>query len=479
MGFWTPTPRQKVFMKRGEWEALFGGAAGPGKTDALVMMAARNVGNSNYHGLILRRTFPQMQEIIDRTRTYYPIIDDSARYSEKDHRWYFSTGATINLGHMQHESDKFSYHGHEYGGIFFDELTQFTEGQYLYMFSRCRSTDPTIRPMVRCTSNPGNVGHEWVKNRFVTITEPGKTYVDPTTGLSRCFIPAKLADNPYLVENDPDYIQRLMLLPPNDRLRYLEGIWDTFEGQVFAELNTEIHKIDPFDIPPEWKRYRCFDWGYSSPFTVQWFAVDYDGRLYLYREWYGAQKDEIKRKHVGLKMNASEIARGIFEREREEKEKGIKVAPGPADPAIWSKRRDAKSGVVGPSVADEMMSEGITWLKADNDRILGKQQFHTRLALDENGHPNIYIFSDCEHWWRTLPMLREDPSNPEDVDHEDAEDHDYDCTRYMCMFRPMRPRVKPRSEVGTFAHERNKYIKAKRYALSRGVSISQAYGMVR
>jgi hypothetical protein len=269
-----------------------------------------------------------------------------------------------------------------------------------------------------------------------------------------------------------------MQLPEIEKMRLLHGIWDAFEGQVFVELNRDVHGCEPFDVPLDWKRYRVFDWGYSAPASVQWWAIDYEGHKYLYREWYIAKKDEQRNSYVGLKLTASEIARGIMEREENERKMGARIMPGPADPSIWNKRRDPKSGIIGPSVSDEMQAEGISWLKADNDRILGKQQVHAHLALDDKGQAQFHVFNDCDHWWRTMFLIHEVAKNIEDVDTE-QEDHIYDTTRYFMMFKPIQPRRKLKSEVGTFAYERKKYIKAKQYAINHGVSMNQAYGMVR
>jgi hypothetical protein len=374
---------------------------------------------------------------------------------------------------MQHEHDKYNHRGQQYQYAGFDELTEFSITQYLYIFSRVRSPhDRSIIPMVRSASNPGDIGHGWVKERFITITDPEKTYIDPETGLSRIYIPGLLEDNPYIFKNDPDYENRLKALPEIDYKRLRYGIWDAFEGQVFGELNKDVHSYNPKDlqIPPEWHKFRSFDWGYATPGVIGWWAVDFDGKLYRYREWYIAKRDEQKRAWAGLRMSATEIARGIKERE-----KGEVVRPGPADPSIWSKRV-RKDKTVGPSVAEEMAREGIHWLPGDNDRILGKHQFHSRLRKDEEGLPMVLISEECEHWWRTIPEIRESPLNPEDVD-TDQEDHIYDETRYFFMFRPLRPQVQVQGPpAGSFMAERQKYIQAKRYAEKRGISMSQAYG---
>jgi hypothetical protein len=459
---------QENACRRWEFEVFMGGAAGPGKTDIIVMEALRHVQFPIYRAVVLRRTFPELEEIIDRTKEWYPGY--GGEYREGKHRWYFPSGATVNLSHMQHEDDKKKHQGKEYQYIGFDEATHFTPTQYLYLFSRARTKDSRIPVRVRAASNPGGVSHQFFKDRFkIGLVLPGTTIYDERTALSRVFIPGLLDDNPTLTINDPTYLQRLDLLPEIERQRLRYGIWDAFEGQVFAELNKEVHGCQPFDIPLEWERFRTFDWGYSAPFSVGWWAVDFNGRLYRYREWYGGKPDGSGATR-GLKLTDAEIARGIREREQ-----GERVRPGPADPSIWSRKR-SKDGIIGPSTADEMAREGIHWIKADNDRIAGKRQVHTRFRIDGDT-PGITIFNSCKDFWRTLPLLQEDPKNPEDVD-TSMEDHCYDEVRYACMFKPIRPRPIIQPDVGSFQYERRKYIAAKQYASRHGIGLAAAYGKV-
>lgn len=460
---------QENACRRWEFEVFLGGAAGPGKTDVIVMEALRNVRHRGYRAVIFRRTFPELEEIIDRTKEWYPTYDGD--YREGKHRWYFPSGATILLSHMQHEDDKKKHQGKEYQYIGFDEATHFTPTQYLYLFSRARSKDASIPVRVRAASNPGGVSHQFFKDRFkIGLVTPGTTIYDEKTGLSRVFVPGLLEDNPTLLLNDPAYLQRLELLPEVERMRLRYGVWDAFEGQVFSELNKDVHGIGPFDIPPEWERFRTFDWGYSAPFSVGWWAVDFDGRLYRYREWYGG-KDDGSGTVKGLRLSDVEIARGVREREQ-----GERVKPGPADPSIWSRKR-SKDGIIGPSTAEEMAKEGIHWIKADNDRIGGKRQVHHRLRMGDDGRPQIYIFHSCKDFWRTLPLLQEAPNNPEDVNTE-QEDHCYDEVRYACMFRPVKSKPVIQPDVGSFQYERRKYIRAKQYAARHGCSLTAAYGRV-
>lgn len=404
---------QTEFLSRGEYECLFGGAAGPGKTDCLVVDATRHVHNPRYRALLLRRTFPQLQEIIDRCHTHYPSLGGIYRATE--HRWYFPSGGTINLGHMQHENDKYNYQGKEFHFIGFDEVTQFTKTQYLYLFSRVRTTIPDIQPMVRATTNPGGIGHVWCKERFIDVAAPGETYVDPESGLSRAFIPARYTDNPSLFENDPDYVKRLMSLPEIERKRLLEGIWDIFEGQAFPELSQRVHGAVPFDIPPDWEKFMCMDWGFAKPFSIAWYAIDFDGVLYRYREFYGCKEGEAD---TGLRMTPIDVAREVYRIEKE------RVRFRVADPACWS-ATPKRDGTVGPSIVEDMGKEGIHFVKADNNRILGKLQIHERFKIEEElneegeiigEHPKVVVFNSCTHFWRTMLQLRLDTKNPEDVD---------------------------------------------------------------
>lgn len=478
---WKPHPGpQEEFCKRGEFEVLYGGSAGPGKTECLVTEATRHIYHPRYRGIILRRTFPQLQEISDRCRNYYPLLGGQYRATER--RWYFPSGSFIQTGHVQHESDKYSYQGKEFHFIGFDECTQFSGDQYLYLFSRCRSTDPTLPTRIRATTNPGGIGHRFFKERFIDVAPPGQTYIDPATGLSRIFIPGRITDNPTLLDNDPGYLARLQALPPVERMRLLEGSWDIFEGQAFPELSQRVHGCEPFPIPPEWERFVAMDWGFARPFSIGWYAVDFDGVLYKYREWYGCKEEDGKPVgNVGLRMTAVDVARGIWDREKE------RIKFRVADPACWSQTLK-KDKTLGPSIVDDMAKEGIHFLKADNNRILGKLQLHQRLRLEEETDPKtgessrefpqFVIFNTLTHFWRTMQELRLDENNPEDVD-TDQEDHIFDETRYACMARPLVPKRVERIPPGSFRAERDRLIKAKNYAQRHGVSLSAAYQRIR
>jgi len=489
---WYPHPGpQQEFCARGEFEVLYGGAAGGGKSDCLIMELSRDVWHSRYHGLLLRRTFPQLQELIDRCLEWYPQIGGEYRASE--HRFYWENGARITLGHMQHENDKYNYQGKEFHKVGIDEVTQFTGSQYLYLFSRVRRSNSELGLQFLLTTNPGGIGHLFFKKRFIDVAKPGQTYIDPETGTSRVFIPSTVYDNPSIMENDPLYIRRLEALPHIEKMRLLHGVWDVFEGQAFTELSQIKHGADSFKIPAEWPKIMVFDWGYARPWCALYFTVDYDNVAYLYKAFYGMGKNDHGEydPNIGLRQTNDQICAMIREHER-----GEKINTRLADPACWGPTKIKGSNVMfGPSFAEDAMRHGLFFLKADNDRLRGKQQLHMRLQMEEeidretgeilNEQPRMIVFKEDENgpfgvkrWWEEIQNLREDEKNPEDVDTEQP-DEGYDCTRYFCMFRPVVPKKIETIPQGTFQAERARYIRAKQYAKRHGTSLAAAYGRVR
>ncbi len=447
---WRPQERQAAFMARPEDEALYGGAAGGGKSEALIMEALRQIHLPTYKGLILRKTYPQLSELIDKSLRYYPLVDRGATYNATAHVWRFSSGAKILFGSLGHERDKFNYQGQAYDFIAFDELTQFSFEEYSYLFSRNRPNGPGTRCYIRATANPGGVGHGWVKERFITPAPAMTTLWDTVTvrhpdgheetrHRSRIFVPSTVFDNRVLMENDPGYLGRLAALPEAERKALLYGDWDSFSGQVFTEWRNDpahyadrvgTHVISPFRIPPAWTVWRGFDWGYTRPFSVGWYAVDHDGRMYRIRELYGCRAGENGNPipNTGVCKNADEIAREIRRIEREDPNLMGRHIHGVADPAIYQRNG-------GASIGELMEREGVFWERADNTRVAGKQQLHNRLAFDEQGIPMLYIFSTCRHFIRTLPALVYSQMDVEDVD-TSGEDHIYDECRYVCMENP-------------------------------------------
>ena len=447
---WKPQPKQAIFMSRWEDEALYGGAAGGGKSDALVIEALRQVHIPHYKALILRKTFPQLAELIDKTLNYYKRAIPKARYNGSNHTWTFPSGAKIIFGSMQYEKDKIQYQGQAYDFIAFDELTHFTWNEYNYLFSRNRPNGPGTRVYTRATANPGGVGHSWVKDRFITAMPPMTTIYDDVDIVfpdghteqrrkSRIFVPSSVFDNPALLQNDPNYITRLASMPEAEKNALLYGDWSTFSGQVYTEFTNDpahyqdrkwTHVIKPFRIPEDWPVWCSLDWGYSRPFSVCWFTVDRDRRLYHIREYYGCTGTP----NTGVKLEPSEVARKIKEIEADDPNLKGKRVRRVGDPAIWGSDGTESIGAL-------MERERVYFERGNNARIDGKMQIHHRLAFDEDGIPMLYVFDTCKNFIRTVPALVYDTKNVEDVD-TDGEDHIYDACRYICMANPIAPRPK-------------------------------------
>lgn len=427
-------------------EALPGG----GKSDALVIEALRQVEIPHYKALIVRKTYPQLAELIDKSLKYYPQVYPRARYNSSSHTWTFPSGAKIKFGSMHTTKDKIQYQGQAYDFIGFDELTHFTYEEYIYLFSRCRPNGPGTQCYIRATANPGGIGHSWVKERFITAAEPmntiweEQTWTSPdgeihTAKQSRIFVPSSVFDNPALLQNDPAYVQRLAAMPEAEKRALLYGDWDSFEGQVFVEWKNDpkhyedrkwTHVIKPFKIPSDWSIWMGYDHGYSRPFSVGWYAVapsvrGHQGIMYRIREYYGCTGTP----NQGVLMEPSAIARKIKEIEAEDPNLKDKKIHRVGDPAVW--------GTQGTeSIGSLFERERVYLEKGDHARLDGLMQFHHRLAFNDMGIPLFYVFDTCKHFIRTVPNLVYDESNVEDID-SDGEDHIYDECRYVMMKNPI------------------------------------------
>ncbi len=411
------TRKQKQFIEATSGEVLFGGAAGGGKSYGQVVDALLFA--LNYPGsrqLILRRTFAELDKSLIRTAlSLYPR--EIYTFNSSSHTGRFKNGSTIDFGYCAAENDVYQYQSAEYDVIRFDELTHFTEMQYIYLISRVRGAN-SYPKQVKSSTNPGGVGHTWVKERFVDPATPGTPFIGED-GMERVFIPSMLDDNAFLLRCDPDYKRRLLALPERERKALLYGEWDIFEGQYFSEWRRERHIITPFEVPTHWRRYRTLDYGLDR-LAVLWIAIAPDGRAYVYREYCESN------------LPISTAARAINERTAPGEDIYATLAP----PDLWSRSQES-----GKSKASIFAEYGISFTKTSNDRECGWLAVKELLGEGEYG-VKLQIFSTCTELIRCLPALAIDKLRPTDCATEPHDiTHAPDALRGFAIFhtRPSDP----------------------------------------
>ena len=405
---------QTDFLAAPERDVLYGGAAGGGKSYAMIIDPLRFAHRAAHRALILRRSMPELRELIDKSRELYPKAFPGSKYKEVEKLWNFPSGAKVEFGFLERDADVYRYQGQAYSWIGFDEITHLpTEFGWNYLASRLRTTDPEISTYMRCTANPGGVGATWVKKRYVDPHPPNESFTGEDN-LTRKFIPARLEDNPYLAE-DGRYEEMLKALPPTQRRQLLEGNWDVNEGAAFTEFEQDIHVITPFEIPISWERTKGIDYGYASESSCVWGTVDpSDGTLIIYRELYqkGLTGEDLGDRITQMELSDPYSVQGVL------------------DTAAW-----ARTGTTGPTVGESLIRAGHKLRRADKNRIQGKIQIHEYLKVQQSGRPRLQIFNTCPNLIRELQSIPLDRSNPEDVDTH-APDHAYDALRYLIMSRP-------------------------------------------
>ncbi len=430
---------QTDFLAASEREVLYGGAAGGGKSYAMLADPLRYLAHPQFSGLLLRRTTEELRELVWKSQELYPKIIPGVKWSERKMQWTSPAGGRLWLSYLDRDDDVLRYQGLSFCWIGFDELTQWPTGfAWDYLRSRLRSTAPELPVYMRATTNPGGAGHVWVKKYFVDPAPAGKQFwATDASGdtliypkghtkegqplFQRKFIPAKLFDNPYL-SSTGDYETMLLSLPESQRKRLLEGNWDVAEGAAFPEFDRKIHVTEPFSLPKNWPKFRACDYGYGSYSAVLWFAVAPDGQLIVYRELYVS------------KVLAKDLANKVLHLEEED---GT-ILYGVLDSSCWHKRGDT-----GPSLAEQMILQGCRWRPSDRSagsRIAGKNEVHRRLQIQEDNYededvPGMVLFHSCVNLVSQLPSIPLDPKNPEDVNTK-SEDHLYDALRYGVMSRP-------------------------------------------
>lgn len=418
--------RQKVFHTTTADEKLYGGAAGGGKTAAIVAECVTLA--LEYPGIpinLFRRTIPELNktikaEIMKQCHAYIKAGHmkwrTQAGEDSEGRSYVFSNGSTITLNYCDTEADIYRYQGSEMPIIGVDELTQFPQSWIDYLITRNRTSNDNWPVMFLAGTNPGGIGHGWVKKKFIDHKPWGQVFnVNLPDGSikTRVFIPAKLDDHPN-ARFKSDYNKQLQSInDPNLRKALREGDWNTFAGQVFTEFDYNIHTVDPFPIPKHWQRWRSMDHGNNN--SVGWFALDpMSERIYMYREYRETEYKKI-----------SEKARNIKQFEAQDN-----LSYGLADPSIWAAGQG--NHAEGKSIAQLYEDEGVRWMPANNDRKAGLDTVHEYLGIAKDGLPKLQFFRTCSSTITTLPDLPYDKIKVDDVDTK-ANDHDYDMLRYGLM----------------------------------------------
>jgi len=453
---WRPNPGpQTEYFIRDEFEVGYGGARGGGKTDALIAEHLRGIHHPEYRGIIFRKTFPELTEVIDRSHKYYSAIKTpdgviTGKFNAQKYYWTFSTGAKVELGSMHTEESKYRYIGRQFVKVCFDQLEQFSQTQYEFMFGQVRTVEPDLVKYIgiRSTSNPGGPGHAWVKARFIDDKIPYKTYHTvyklpdgKTIDLTSTFIPAKVYDNPKITEVNPQYVAVLMSLPDDLRRAWLDGDWNVFVGQFFREFRPDVHGVEPFEIPEDWEIYGGMDYGEANQTsygiyaasTPEWQAKHGTG-LYRVGEYYSAGAGPDHNREIDNLVNECRWTK------KSERGKTIQRRPKLvyADPSMWIDRKHD----VG-RIKSAAMAFSLPMVRGTHDRINGwrcvKRLLHW--DMDDKGRwitkPKFQYFKgECPNFERTLPTIihagTQGEPNAEDAK-KGGEDHCADEFRYMAM----------------------------------------------
>jgi hypothetical protein len=421
-------------------EILFGGSRGSSKTDTLIgrhLTGVQNYGR-NWAGLIVRRRY---KDFNDMRRRWDELISQglpAERVGGENQSNYirFDGGSIVSMMAFQRLEQLDDIQGHGYAEVSIDECTNFP--WFVKLMDKLKAVNRSphgIPTHLFCTGNPGGPGHAQVKNYFRLGSvdsgglPPGTVFRDEV-GISRVFIQGFLRDNQILVRNDPKYVSRLMSIQdPALRKAWLDGDWDVYIGQAFSI--TPRHIIAPIPVPAHVPIYMTFDWGSGAPFSLMWWWVDHEDRLYGFAEWYGWNGVE----NEGLRLPDSEIADGIKEREHK-----LGIANRHiirlAGPDCWNKKADYKGGGQGPSTAEVFRDMGILLRPGDPKRELKLRAFRERIVLpsDPKIRPKLVVYDTCKQFLRTIPSLSYDDENPEYLD-EEQELHVFDSACHVVMAR--------------------------------------------
>jgi len=452
---WTPHPKQALFLACPVFEVLYGGAAGPGKSDALLFdhVEQHNSVHSIWEqarkttrgrALLVRKEFGRLKDLINRAHNAFPVLSaGSMRWRENEHTFHCACGYRFEFGHLEGPQDHQMYQGQEFTWLGFDQVEEIPQYQYDYLRARVRTSEPALQSFlkVRSTANPVGRYADWVKKYFVDPAPEGMTILTnnvelpdgETFKMERTFIPGTLADNPSLPRS---YIANLMLLPEHLRRALINGDWNVTIGSFFGDVfDPSLHVVDDMGpteirIPSNWPVFRCADWGSRNPAACYWIAVDNDGLLIVLDELYGPGEEPTA---WGKRILALEEKWGWVEA----KPPFYSKLSGVLDPSCF--KTDVQGG---PTIAERLFEVGLSFFQADNERKAGWVEVRRRL-MERGGIskkvPGLRICRRCVNLIRTLPNLtspdKDAGGDQDDIDTK-QEDHGADALRYGCMSRP-------------------------------------------
>lgn len=465
-----PTIKQEALLQIPDevFEALYGGAAYGGKSFILTLLPIIK-GWHKYEGfraIVLRRTFPDLErENIRLTKKYFPMT--GGIYNEAKHFWHWPEyHSYYDFGHIQHTKDVKRYDSAQYNYAFYEELTHFEEAAYMYLVgSRIRPSDAGCNVAVaRSGSNPGGIGQTFVYNRFVRPNElGGKIIRDSKTGLLRTYIRALIQDNPYGMEYDPQYGDKLELLPEAEKRAKKYGDWHAFKGSVFTtfrpipfagEPDNALHVIEPFTIPEWWPRILSIDWGKRAMCHAMWAAISPNKRVYIYRErtWKGRDipywaseireiNDEINEVPIYTIVCGSAWQERGTETIAEQFQRYSGLAPSSSENTPGSRvsglqtvhdflRWENKVPLRSKEEFYDLALANSIWRNYGEEALKKyKSQFYDE--VNEENIPILQIFNTCEVLIDTIPMCIYDEDKTEDIAEFDGDDP-IDNLRYLC-----------------------------------------------
>jgi hypothetical protein len=448
---WEPHPRQEIALTCPVDELLYGGAKGGGKSDFIIMAPYEQIALADTkfrqtgrrqrgRAVLFRKNLKRLDDLIMRSKELFPQIDPRMGmkgWNAEKKRWTFTSGYVFDFDHLDGPDDHEAYHGQEITALLFDQVEEIASEVYQYLVANVRSKDDDMRQllMVRSTANPGGKHAKWVKDYFVSPCREGNKIITLTQKLpsgrerttTRCFVPAKLEDNPNLY-SDPQYEAALEKLPEHMRRMYRDGDWDVVIGSFFAaKFDLRVHVIPAFPLPPSWEVRYGLDWGSSAPAACEFGTRDNDGNLYFIDEIYGPGD------------TGRAFAERFFKKLANQKWSPAKTWTNNEMYGLVDNQAFYKTGAEGPTAGESMCSAGMRLFPANKNRKAGIEQWLERLTLDAFKQPKVYIFEGrCPRLVAALQAIGANDKDPDDYDPKDPEhSHPVDAGRYLLVDWPV------------------------------------------